>query len=119
MPRKIQADPDRLGEALTNLLENAFKYTPSGGEVTLTVRGAGEKIRVEVTDSGPGIPPGEESLIFERYYRGGGVTAQGTGLGLAIAQGIVEHHGGSIWAESMESGGARFIFEVPVEQVPS
>jgi signal transduction histidine kinase len=117
MPGRIQADPDRLGEALTNLLENAFKYTPRGGRVRLGVRGAGQRVRVEVADSGPGIPEGEEALIFERYYRGGGITVQGTGLGLAIARGIVEQHGGSIWAENGEPEGARFIFEVPVEQV--
>lgn len=119
MPERIQADPDRLGEALTNLLDNAFKYTPRGGRVRLAVRGGGARIRVEVADSGPGIPEGEEALIFERYYRGGGVTAQGTGLGLAIARGIVEEHGGSIWAENAAPSGARFIFEVPMEQQSS
>lgn len=114
MPARIEADPDRLGEALTNLLENAFKYTPEGGRVRLNVHGNDGKVRVEVADSGPGIPSGEESRIFERYYRGGGVTAQGSGLGLAIARGIVEQHGGKIWAESVERAGARFVFEVPV-----
>ena len=115
VPARIKADPDRLGEALTNLLENAFKYTPEGGAVNLSVRGGNGKVRVEVADTGPGIPAGEESLIFERYFRGGDVTAQGSGLGLAIAQGIVEQHGGSIWAEGRQEVGARFVFEVPVE----
>ncbi len=119
VPDRIEADPDRLGEALTNLLDNAFKYTPEGGSVSLSVLGRNGRVRVEVADSGPGIPQGEEALIFERYYRGGGVTEQGAGLGLAIARGIVEQHGGSIWAESGGSSGARFIFEVPVARVTS
>ncbi len=119
MPERIEADPDRLGEALTNLLDNAFKYTPEGGSVSLSVLGRNGRVRVEVADSGPGIPKGEEALIFERYYRGGGVTEQGAGLGLAIARGIVEQHGGSIWAEGGGKAGARFVFEVPVARAPS
>ena len=112
-PARLTADPDRLGEALINLLDNAFKYTPSGGSVDLTVTGESGWLRVEVADSGPGIPPEEAPWIFERYYRGGGVSAEGAGLGLAIARGIVERHGGSIWTESEESPGARFVFKVP------
>jgi signal transduction histidine kinase len=112
-PARIVADPDRLGEALLNLLGNAFKYTPPGGTVALTVSGEDGWVRVEVADSGPGIPEEEVPLIFEKFYRGGGVAAEGTGLGLAIARGIVERHGGVIWAESERGHGARFIFRVP------
>jgi signal transduction histidine kinase len=119
LPGRITADPDRLGEALTNLLDNAFKYTPEGGAVSLSVKGQDGRVRVEVADTGPGIPAGEVGRIFERYYRGGGVTAQGTGLGLAIARGIVERHGGAIWAEGKEEAGARFVFEVPAERAVS
>ena len=114
VPARITADPDRLGEALINLLGNAFKYTPPGGGVRMTVSGEEGWVRVEVADNGPGIPAAEVPLIFEKYYRGGGVTAEGAGLGLAIARGIVERHGGTIWAESSEGAGARFIFRVPV-----
>jgi signal transduction histidine kinase len=114
LPARITADPDRLSEAVINLLGNAFKYTPSGGAVTLSVRNDGGWVRVEVADTGPGIPRDEVPRIFEKYYRGGGVTAEGAGLGLAISRGIVERHGGTIWAESDGSGGARFVFKVPV-----
>ncbi len=116
LPPRITADPDRLGEALTNLLGNAFKYTPPGGAVTMAVRGENGWVRVEVADTGPGIPREEVPLIFEKYFRGGGVAAEGAGLGLAIARGIVERHGGTIWAESTEGKGARFIFRVPAAQ---
>ena len=116
VPARITADADRLSEALINLLGNAFKYTPSGGSVTLSVSGEDEWVRVEVADTGPGIPAEEVPLIFEKYYRGEGVTAEGAGLGLAISRGIVERHGGAIWAESEEGAGARFIFRVPARQ---
>jgi two-component system sensor histidine kinase BaeS len=119
IPARLTADPDRLSEALINLLGNAFKYTPSGGCVTLSVGGENGWVQVEVADTGPGIPKDEVPLIFEKYFRGGSVTAEGAGLGLAITRGIVERHGGLIWAESAEGAGARFIFKVPVQQPES
>jgi signal transduction histidine kinase len=118
LPSRITADPDRLGEALINLLGNAFKYTPRGGRVAMSVAPENGWVRVEVEDTGPGIPSGEVSLIFERYFRGGGVVAPGTGLGLAISKEIVERHGGRIWAECEKGSGARFIFKVPVTPAP-
>jgi signal transduction histidine kinase len=113
IPARITADPDRLGEALINLLDNAFKYTPSEGVVDLTVTGETGWVQVEVADNGPGIPPEEAPWIFEKYYRGGGVSAEGSGLGLAIARGIIERHGGTIWMEDDGRPGARFVFKVP------
>lgn len=113
LPPRITADPDRLGEALINLLGNAFKYTPRGGKVAMSVAPGDGWVKVEVADTGPGIPSGEVALIFEKYFRGGGVEAEGTGLGLAISKEIVERHGGRIWAESEPGAGARFIFKVP------
>jgi signal transduction histidine kinase len=114
LPARFTADPDRLGEALTNLLDNAFKYTPSGGSVGLLVTRDEEWVLVKVSDSGPGIPADEAARIFERYYRGGAVSADGAGLGLAITRGIVERHGGSIWLEGAGPG-AEFAFKVPLK----
>ncbi|MBI3449528.1 MAG: HAMP domain-containing histidine kinase [Acidobacteria bacterium] len=116
LPARITADPDRLGEALINLVGNAFKYTPAGGRITMTVSPEDSSVRVEVEDTGPGIPADEVPLIFEKYFRGGGVVAEGTGLGLAISKEIVQRHGGRIWAESEPGRGARFIFIVPAQQ---
>jgi len=118
LPPRITADPDRLGEALINLLGNAFKYTPEGGKVSLSIAPIDGRARVEVADSGPGIPEEEVPLIFQRYFRGEGVAVEGSGLGLAISKEIVERHGGKIWAESGAGAGARFIFEVPFVPPP-
>lgn len=115
LPARFNADPDRLGEALINLLDNAFKYTPLEGQIGFDVQPEEGWIRVIVDDTGPGIPAGEAKRIFERYYRGGAVSADGAGLGLAISRGIIEKHGGAIWSEEKEGPGARFVFKLPVQ----
>jgi signal transduction histidine kinase len=118
LPSRFRADPDRIGEVIRNLIENALRFTPRGGEVSVALAPeAGEALRVEVRDSGPGVPAPEIEKVFEKYHRGtmqavrGG---KGSGLGLAISRGIVEAHGGRIWCESVSQGGARFIFRLPV-----
>lgn len=108
----------RLEQAITNLVSNAVKYTPPGGKVTLQMRSEDGTIRLEVMDTGIGIPPEDLPRIFDDFYRGSNVDSKGAGLGLSIARKIVEAHGGRIWAESPypeeESGkGSKFTVLFP------
>ncbi|MBI2298411.1 MAG: PAS domain-containing sensor histidine kinase [Armatimonadetes bacterium] len=113
----IMADRRRIEQVFSNLLSNAFKFTPAGGRVAVAVRADGRGVRVTVSDSGPGVPEEERQRIFERFRqsRSGGGQAGGTGLGLAIAQGVVNAHGGRIWVEDADLGGAAFAFWLPLE----
>jgi signal transduction histidine kinase len=110
-------DPERIHEVLTNLLCNAVRHSPPGGQVT--VRGASVPggIRIQVSDEGTGVPPAQLGRIFDRFYRADaarGSGAGGAGLGLAIARSIVELHGGSIRAEpGPQSSGCRITFDLP------
>jgi two-component system phosphate regulon sensor histidine kinase PhoR len=112
----VLADPARVVQVLINLLHNAIKFTPNGGEVTLAVARDGEDVRFTVADTGIGISPQDLPRIFERFYKVDKSRASGgTGLGLAIAKHIVQAHEGRIWAESDgEGGGATFAFTLPV-----
>jgi signal transduction histidine kinase len=118
LPASFRADPDRIGEVIRNVIENALRFTPRGGEVSVAVAPEpGEALRVEVRDNGPGVPVQEIERVFEKYYRGTLQSvrgAKGSGLGLAICRGIVEAHGGRIWCEPVSQGGARFVFRLPV-----
>jgi two-component system sensor histidine kinase ResE len=114
------ADGDRLAQVFTNLVDNALRHTPSGGQVTLQVLNAAPEMEFRVADTGSGIP--EEALphIFERFYqsdpsRSGGET-HGAGLGLAIVNEIVTAHGGRISVRSQEGFGTTFIFHLPLLQ---
>jgi two-component system sensor histidine kinase KdpD len=114
----VPLDDVLIEQVLINLLENAAKHTPPGTAVQLRAfRGDGEVI-LEVADTGPGIPAGEESRIFAKFYRGPGASRGGAGLGLAICQGIVEAHGGRIWAENRPDKGAAFRFTLPLASEP-
>jgi two-component system sensor histidine kinase TctE len=96
-PVQIVGDPTMLRELLSNLIDNALRYTPAGGSVTVRVRGNhGEPGYLEVEDTGPGIPPGERERVFERFYRILGHTAEGSGLGLAIVREIAQQHGAEV-----------------------
>ncbi len=111
----VLADAERVREVVTNLVHNAIKFTPAGGQVTISAHVAGEEVIVSVRDTGTGIPADDLPRIFERFYkadraRSGG----GTGLGLSIARHIVQGHGGRIWAESVEGKGSTFYFSLPV-----
>jgi NtrC-family two-component system sensor histidine kinase KinB len=110
LPR-VMVDPARIGHVFSNLLSNALKYTPPGGDVTVSASQAGPMIEVSVHDTGPGIPQQHLGRIFERFFRvPGQAIAKGAGLGLAIAKEIVELHGGSISVSSTSGHGATFTF---------
>jgi signal transduction histidine kinase/DNA-binding response OmpR family regulator len=111
----VRADKTRLRQVLMNLLGNAIKFTPEGGRIELAARELGDKIRVEVRDSGPGIPLEEQQRIFEAFYRlrQTGKATEGTGLGLAITQRLVELHGGELGIESQPGSGSCFYFTLP------
>jgi two-component system sensor histidine kinase BaeS len=129
---EIEADPTRLHQVLDNLLANAVRHTPAGGEVTITVgpapvapapaappapsASAGAGVAVTVTDTGPGFPPDTVDQVFERFTRA--ADSRGSGLGLSIARDLVEAHGGTIRAWNPPDGGAGVGFTVPVAPVP-
>ena len=113
-PPKIDADPHRISQVLSNLLGNAIKFTPEGGTVTLSARSREGAFKVTIADTGRGIAPEDLAHIFDRYWRSKRSGGEGTGLGLYIARGIVEAHGGRVWAESSPQG-ATFVFTLPVE----
>ena len=121
MPRRIDpgaeivpGDPDRLEQALQNLAGNALRYTPDGGEVSLTAMPRDKSVVITVRDSGPGIPDTQLPLIFDRFYKSG--DSHGTGLGLAIARNLVVAHGGEIVAQNNEgaSSGATIRISLPL-----
>jgi signal transduction histidine kinase len=110
----VEADPRRLEQVLNNLLSNALKFTPEGGEVFVGAGGNGKHVEIWVRDTGVGIPPEEIGQIFEKYKQTtSGATSEhkGTGLGLVICKMIVEAHGGSIRAKSEQ--GTTFTFTLP------
>ena len=115
----VRCDALLIERVLVNLLENAAKYTPQGTTVGVAARSSDDALEVEVWDGGPGLPPGQEEAIFERFARGDRETAvPGVGLGLAICRAIVEVHGGRIRADNRAEGGARFRFTLPLEAQP-
>ena len=105
-----------MERVITNLLQNALSYTPDGGRIGISIKTGSGMIRIQISDSGPGIPDRDLPYIFERFYRADksrSRSSSGTGLGLAIAREIVLLHGGTIQAESNSSGGALFILRLP------
>jgi two-component system sensor histidine kinase KdpD len=114
----VWLDPVEIGQVLYNLVENAAKYSPPDTEVVIDVLREAGGIRVQVSDSGPGIPPAALPYLFDPFYRiiDGKPRPQGLGLGLAIVKGLVEAHGGRVWAENRAGSGARFTFTLPVSQ---
>ena len=114
----VKVDSRLVAEALTNLVENAAKYSPADSAIIVRARVAGDELIISVTDHGPGIASDEMGRIFDKFYRGrhrARRVSEGTGMGLAIARGIVEAHGGRIWVESAPAQGATFTIAIPVE----
>ena len=115
----VRGDEDRLSHVVINLLHNAVKFSPNGGEIVVGVRDAGGEIVTWVADPGIGIPLADQGRIFERFYKVDRARVRGrggTGLGLAIARHVVEMHGGRIWVESEEGRGSTFSFAIPLVQ---
>jgi two-component system sensor histidine kinase BaeS len=110
----LNLDPGRIRQVLSNLVANALRYTPSGGFIRLRCRQADGRARLEVQDSGPGIPPEDLPYLFERFHKS--TDSGGMGLGLAIARHLVEAHGGTITAESTPGEGTTIRIELPVER---
>jgi two-component system phosphate regulon sensor histidine kinase PhoR len=103
------ADAEQVQQVITNLVHNAIKFTPTGGQVAILAEHIGNEIVISVHDTGMGIPAQDLPRIFERFYKADHARSSGgTGLGLAIAKHIVQAHGGRIWAESVEGQGATF-----------
>lgn len=109
----IEGDPHRLEQLLSNLVGNALKFTPPGGRLCLKCRSHAEGVEFVVEDSGPGIAPEHLERLFDRFWKADPASHNGAGLGLAIARGIVEAHGGRIWAESVQGKGAAFRVVLP------
>jgi two-component system, OmpR family, sensor histidine kinase KdpD len=113
--REVQIDPRLTSAALSHMLENAARYSPSGGRIVIAGRVDTGGLHVSVTDQGPGLDPAEIERLFDRSYRGETArrTMHGTGMGLAIARGLLAAAGGTAWAENAPDAGARFSLSVP------
>jgi signal transduction histidine kinase len=121
VPDRVSWDLDRMNEVLGNLLSNAFKFTGRGGRVELVIDAIGDRVQLEVKDTGAGISPEQLPRIFDKFYQAdnqASASAKGTGLGLAIAKSIVEAHGGTIQCESTPGTGTAFIIDLPARVAP-
>jgi two-component system sensor histidine kinase KdpD len=116
----VNLDYVEIDQVLSNLIENAVKYTPVGTEVRINVSREESEVRVTVTDRGPGIAPAALPRLFEPFFQidAPGKRRRGSGLGLAVAHGLIEAHGGRIWAENVRGGGASFSFILPLATLP-
>ncbi|MDD5710564.1 MAG: ATP-binding protein [Candidatus Colwellbacteria bacterium] len=117
---KLQADPVRLGLAISNLIDNAMKYNSKSGSVTVGLKSVRDKpyIQVSIRDTGIGIAPADMEKLFQKFFRASAarrVQADGSGLGLYITKNIIQQHGGSIWAESTLGRGTTFFFTLPTD----
>ena len=111
----VYADGVLIGQVLVNLLENAAKYTSAGTLISISAHANRDEMTISVADEGPGLPPGEEKRVFEKFHRAAPEGPQsGVGLGLSIAKAIVQAHGGAIEAENLPLGGAVFRFSLPL-----
>lgn len=116
---RVNIDPDKITQVVTNLVGNALKFTPKAGQINVNVYRNGESLQIDVIDNGHGIPSHDLDKLFSKFYQvacaGSKETAKkGTGLGLAISKGIVEKHGGKIWVESELGKGSKFSFTLPI-----
>jgi two-component system sensor histidine kinase VicK len=114
----IEIDEDKLTQVLDNIISNAMKYSPEGGQITFSIKEEEDKIIVSIKDQGIGIPKENIGKVFERFYRVDKARSRklgGTGLGLAIAKEMVQAHGGNIWVKSEEGKGTEILFSLPYE----
>jgi signal transduction histidine kinase len=111
----VDCDPARIAQVLDNLIGNALKFTPRGGSIRVSASFQSRQWMISVADTGPGIPAEHLPRVFERFWQETATAKKGNGLGLAIAKGIIESHGGRIWAESRPGQGAEFFFTMPFE----
>jgi PAS domain S-box-containing protein len=122
-PLAARADPEKLRQVCSILVENALRYSPDGGTVTVGAARRQDTVEVSIADEGIGIPQSDQEQIFRKFYRGSDaelrVGAGGTGLGLFIARGLVTAMGGRIWVSSREGEGSRFAFELPAATADS
>ena len=115
----VLLDPVEIDQVVANLVENAVKYSPPGGQIRVSARVEEGELRVAVEDEGPGIPDDVLPRLFEPFYRASATrSVRGSGLGLAVARGLIAAHGGHIWARSLDGRGARFAFSVPSPTAP-
>ena len=118
----MRCDRDRVVQVLYNLVGNALKFTPHGGEIVVSAKLSGDYAVVGVCDSGPGIAPELVPHLFQRYVQEQRTARRGRGLGLYICRGIVQAHGGTIWVDTAVGRGSTFSFTVPLAgdaEVPS
>jgi two-component system, OmpR family, phosphate regulon sensor histidine kinase PhoR len=118
-PLHASGDPEKLRQVVANLLDNAVKFSPDGGQIALGARRRADRVEIEVADQGLGIPQAEHELIFRKFYRALDPLSEsrggpGAGLGLFIARGLVNAMGGRIWVSSVEGEGSLFAFELPL-----
>lgn len=120
-PISFKADPTFLAQALKNLVDNAIRFSKSGGMIHLRARKQGDSVLFTVEDHGPGIAPLDQRKIFKRFFRAesqvGAEDRSGTGLGLAIVKSIAERHGGKVWFESKLGQGSTFTLQIPIRRV--
>jgi signal transduction histidine kinase len=114
-PLDASADRDKVRQILANLVDNAVKFSPHGGTVTVAARRIDDAVQVRVVDEGSGVPLGEHERIFRKFYRAdaAGPSGGGTGLGLFIARGLASAMGGRLWMDSTAGRGTSFVFELP------
>jgi signal transduction histidine kinase len=110
----VLADRERVAQVLSNLIGNAHKFTPEGGRITVKVEETGDCVRFSVVDTGPGVSAQDLPLVFDRFWQARRVRRGGVGLGLPITKGIIDAHGGRIWAESVAGLGSTFHFTIRI-----
>jgi len=116
---KVMLDVEKMKIAVENIFDNALRYTPSGGNISISLEDKKKEIEVKIQDTGMGIPRNQQAKVFAKFFRAANimkVDTEGTGLGLYIAKNIIEAHGGKIWFESEKDKGSSFYFTIPVKE---
>jgi signal transduction histidine kinase len=111
---QVAVDAHRIGQVISNLVGNAIKFTPEGGTISVSARKEGDEVIVRVADTGPGISQEQLVRVFDWFWQAQRSKQLGSGLGLSIAKGVVEAHGGRIWAQSQLGRGSSFSFSLPL-----